>query len=57
MSNPELSPEEKAALEKQRSVQAVKQPYASEMDDRELEHAHREKRPVSETGEAAKPRQ
>jgi hypothetical protein len=37
-----------------REAQSGKQPYASELDDRELEHAHKEKRPVSPTGKAQK---
>lgn len=42
----ELTHEEKAEVEAKRDAHRAKQPYASELDDRELEHAQKEKRPV-----------
>ena len=55
MNNPKLEPRELAEVEKAREDQRVKQPYASELDDRELEHAHSDKRPVNPKGEATAP--
>jgi hypothetical protein len=52
MKKPELAPQEKAALDKERDGQRPKQPYASEVDDRELERAHKENRPVDPKGGA-----
>ena len=46
MKNPGLAPDEQAALDKQRETQPTKQPYATETDDRELESAHEQNRPV-----------
>ncbi len=57
MNNPQtLAPHEVAELEAKREAHRVQQPYASELDDRELEHAHKEKRPVHPTAGAQKPR-
>jgi len=52
MKNQQLEPHELRELEKSRDAHRANQPYASELDDRELEHAHKEKRPVSPTGKA-----
>ena len=41
MKKPELAPHEQSALDKKREGQRSKQPYASEVDDRELERAHK----------------
>ncbi len=46
MHDVKLSPEEAAEVEKKRESHQAQQPYASELDDRELEHAHKEDRPV-----------
>jgi hypothetical protein len=43
---PGLEPQEEAEVEKKRR-QRQQQPYASELDDRELEAAHKEERPVA----------
>jgi hypothetical protein len=50
MKKPELAPHEKAELDKKREGQGPKQLYASEIDDRELERAHKESRPVNPRG-------
>ena len=53
-----LTPHEEQQVEAQREEHPAQQPYASELDDRELEHAHKEKRPVrlqSEGAEQATP--
>ena len=50
MKKPDLAPHEKAALDKKRDDQHLKQPYASEVDDRELERAQKESRPVDSKG-------
>lgn len=50
MKKPDLAPHEKAALDKKRDDQHLKQPYASEVDDRELERAQKESRPVDPKG-------
>jgi hypothetical protein len=52
MNNPRLKSHELREAEKSRDTRSIKQPYASELDDRELERAHKEKRPLSSTGEA-----
>jgi hypothetical protein len=54
--NPELTPKEAAEVDEAREAHRDQQPYASELDDRELEHAHKEKRPVDPKGKAAKAR-
>ena len=53
MPDVKLTPEESAELEAKREDHHTQQPYASELDDRELEHAHKDKRPVDP--EAGKP--
>ena len=53
MSNPRLDPEVAAEAKSQRDEQRQKQPYASELDNRELEHAHREERPVDPKNKSA----
>ncbi len=53
MTNPRLTPQELAEADKSRESHGANQPYASELDDRELEHAQKEKRPVSPSGPAA----
>jgi hypothetical protein len=54
MHDVKLSPEEAAEVEKKRESHQAQQPYASELDDRELEHAHKDDRPVEPEGKAAK---
>lgn len=62
MNTTPLTPGEAARLDKKREDHRTKQPYASELDDRELEHAHKDHRPVNpegaakSTGPARKPR-
>ena len=46
MPDVELTPQEKAEVEAKREGHRQQQPYASELDDRELEHAHKDQRPV-----------
>jgi hypothetical protein len=55
MKNPRLEPQEISEVDKKGEAHRANQPYASELDDRELEHAHKEKRPVSSTGKATHP--
>ena len=50
MNKPDLAPSEQVELDKRRDGQRSKQPYASEVDDRELERAHKESRPVDPKG-------
>ncbi len=50
MKSPELQPHEQAALDKAREAQQGKQPYAAEIDDRALERAQKENRPVDPNG-------
>jgi hypothetical protein len=45
--SPKESHDHLAHSEETREAHRAKQPYASELDDRELEHAHKERRPVS----------
>ena len=52
MNNQRPEPPDPPETEEAGEAQSSKQPYASELDDRELEHAHKEKRPVSPTGRA-----
>lgn len=52
MKNPELKPNEQAALDRQREGQRDKQPYAAEVDDRALERAQKENRPANPKGDA-----
>ena len=54
MSTTPLTPQEAVGLDKKREERRQQQPYASELDDRELEHAHKDDRPVDPKG-AAKP--
>ena len=42
MAGPKLEPHEQRALDKQREDHRLKQPYATELDNRELEHAENE---------------
>jgi hypothetical protein len=49
--NPDLKPHEEREVEAKKDSHRTKQPYASELDDRELEHAQKEQRPT----EANKP--
>jgi len=46
MPDAKLSPQEAAEVEARREDHRQQQPYASELDDRELEHAHKQRRPV-----------
>jgi hypothetical protein len=50
-----LSPREEKEVDAQREDHRSQQPYASELDDRELEHAHKEKRPVQPPVQATDP--
>jgi len=43
---------ETAELEAKREERRIRQPYAAELDDRELERAHKEKRPFDPKGKA-----
>lgn len=43
---PELSSSDLREVEAKREARGVQQPYATELDNRELEHAHKEKRPI-----------
>ncbi len=43
---PELSKEEQREVDEKKKHQRAQQPYASELSDRELEHAQQEKRPT-----------
>ena len=52
MAEKKPDPRADRAADKGRELHRVKQPYASELDDRELEHAHQEKRPVEPGGKA-----
>ena len=56
MPDVKLTPKESAEVEAQRQDHRAQQPYATELDDRELEHAHKERRPVDpEAGKPGKP--
>jgi len=50
---PELTPQERRELDENQERRGT-QPYATELDNRELEHAHKEKRPVESDDEKAK---
>jgi hypothetical protein len=52
MSANPLTPQEAVGLVKKREERRAQQPYASELDDRELEHAQRDDRPVNPKGAA-----
>ena len=56
MADVRLTPQEQAELDAKRRDHGAQQPYATEVDDRELEHAHKEKRPVDpDPGKVDKP--
>jgi hypothetical protein len=55
MNNPRLEPHDADEVDKKGDAHRAKQPYASELDDRELEHAQKEQRPVSPSGKADRP--
>ncbi len=55
MKNPRLAPDEVKEVDEKGDAHRAKQPYASELDDRELEHAQKENRPVSSTDTAERP--
>ncbi len=46
MKNPQLDTRQLAEVDSASESHRAKQPYASELEDRELESAHKEKRPV-----------
>lgn len=46
MKNPHLNPQELAELEAKHREHRANQPYASEIEDLELEQARKERRPV-----------
>ena len=52
---PKLEPHEERALDAQRESHRAKQPYATELDNRELEHAQKEKRPARPDDEGTAP--
>ena len=52
MSRAPLTPEEAVGLDNKREDRRKQQPYASELDDRELEHAQKDRRPVNPRGAA-----
>jgi len=54
MSDAKLNPQEAAEVETRREDHRANQPYASEIDDRELEHAHKQHRPVDPKAESGK---
>ena len=60
MSKTPTPPVERAEADSRHRARRDKQPYAAELDDRELEHAHQDKRPLDPKGKAtageAKPR-
>ena len=51
-SSPKLKPHEQAEVDRKQESHRDSQPYASELADRELEHAQQEKRPT-ETNDGA----
>jgi len=51
---PELTPQERRELDEKRENRSGTQPYATELDNRELETAHKDKRPVKSNAESAK---
>jgi len=51
---PELTPQERRELDEDLENRRGTQPYATELDNRELEHAHKDKRPVQSDEEKAK---
>jgi hypothetical protein len=55
MKNQRLQPHELREAEESRDTHRGQQPYASELDDRGLEQAHKEKRPVASTPKAQRP--
>jgi hypothetical protein len=44
---PELQPHERREVDEKQDARRTQQPYATELDNRELEHAQKEKRPVA----------
>ena len=48
MKNPRLDSQQLAEVDSAGESHRKKQPYASELEDRELERAHKEKRPVKD---------
>jgi hypothetical protein len=50
MSVSRVTPREAVRLDRKREDRRTQQPYASELDDRELEHAHKDHRPVNPQG-------
>jgi hypothetical protein len=51
---PELTPQERRELDENLENRRGTQPYATELDNRELETAHKDKRPVKSDDEKAK---
>ncbi len=56
MNHPPLAPNEAAQLDQKRASRRAKQPYAAELDDRELEHAAKDRRPLNPKPDATSPR-
>lgn len=54
MKTSEHTPPETPEIEQKRELRRFNQPYASEIDERELEHAQREERPIDPEGKASK---
>ena len=50
-----LAPHEAREVEAKRESSRNKQPYSSELDDREFEHAHNENRPIQPDVKATTP--
>ena len=44
---PELKPDERREVEEKQEARRTQQPYATELDNRELERAQKEQRPVN----------
>lgn len=54
---PDLTPKEQRELDEKREDRREMQPYATELADRELEHAQEEKRPTqTNDGKSSDPR-
>ncbi len=56
MKTPEHAPPDAPEVEDKRDIRWVNQPYAAELDERELEQAHREQRPVDPQRQGDKPK-
>jgi hypothetical protein len=52
---PDLSEDELREVERKQEEHRTKQPYATELDNRELEHSHKEDRPTRRDDEGTAP--